>query len=41
MICILKAIDYVLCLEIYELVDPSRFLTAPVLAWQVAIKRLK
>ena len=40
MICILKAIDYVLCLEIFEL-DPSRFLTAPVLAWQVAIKRLK
>ena len=29
-----------ICLEIYEL-DPSRFLTVPGLAWQVALKRLK
>ena len=29
-----------LCLEIYEL-DPDRFLTAPGLAWQAALKKVK
>ena len=29
-----------MCLEIYEL-DPAEFLPAPVLAWQVALKRTK
>ena len=28
------------CLEIYEL-DPARFLSAPGLAWQVALKKTK
>ena len=29
-----------MCLELYEL-DPSRFLTAPGLAWQAALKKSK
>ena len=28
------------CLEIYEL-DPAKFLSAPALAWQVALKKTK
>ena len=29
-----------MCLEIYEL-DPAKFLPAPVLAWQAALKKTK
>ena len=29
-----------MCLEIYEL-DPAKFLSAPGLAWQVALKKTK
>ena len=48
MICILKVIHYFwlmflkalekMCLKIYQL-DPAKFLSAPGLAWQAALKK--
>ena len=49
MICMFKVIHYIqlmylktveICVEVYEL-DPRKFLSAPGLAWQAALKKTK
>ena len=47
MICMFKAIHYCqlmylrnMCIKIYKL-DPAKFLSAPELAWQTALKKTK